>query len=238
MFDMQAPTISFETIEDARSKRLKLRINRQGTVVVTVPRHTPRIIINRFVNQNLSWIEQQKATVSHAKVLPEDQVLLFGKTFTIVVVYEKDLPSGCTIKGKQLEINTLTPNAKLADSKVQLILNRFLRTTASHYILQRTPVWGKKMEIQFQKIQLRQQQSRWGSCSSSGALNFNWRLVHVPPAVVDYVIIHELAHRVEMNHSARFWNIVAKYDPAYQQHRGWLKREGRWVFPDSLEANS
>lgn len=237
MFDMHAPFIEYTLVEDTRGRRLKLSVNRKGNVVVKVPRHTPQLVINRFINQNLDWIIKQQAAVSNAKVLPEDQVLLFGKMYQLTVVSEPGRRSGCVVDGESLVINTLHEGAMVKDKKVQLMLERFLRTTASHYILQRVPQWAEKMDITYGKIQLRQQRSRWGSCSSTGTLNFNWRLVHAPPSVVDYVIIHELAHRREMNHSSRFWQLVAKYDPAHQQHRGWLKREGRWVFPDSSEAD-
>jgi predicted metal-dependent hydrolase len=82
------------------------------------------------------------------------------------------------------------------------------------------------MDISFGSISLREQKSRWGSCSSLGNLNFNWRLAHHPPAVIDYVIIHELAHRLHMDHSSAFWSVVKKYDPEHLKHQGWLKRRG------------
>ena len=81
------------------------------------------------------------------------------------------------------------------------------------------------MDIAYQRISLRQQSSRWGSCSSRGNLNFNWRLVHYPPAIIDYVIIHELAHRLEMNHSKKFWAIVKKFDSEYLIHKGQLRKK-------------
>jgi len=234
MFDMQTPSIPFTVVEESRGRRLKMSVNRQGEVIIKAPRSIPQMVINRFVNQHLDWIVKQQATISHAKVLPDDVVLLFGQKYQVVVVYEPEKSSGCTIMDEQLQINTLTPDRPLADRGVQKILTSFLRSSASHYVLQRLPYWAEKMDITYAKVQFREQKSRWGSCSSTGTLNFNWRLVHAPPVVVDYVIIHELAHRKEMNHSSRFWQLVAKYDPEYQRHRGWLKREGRWVFPEAV----
>jgi predicted metal-dependent hydrolase len=111
-------------------------------------------------------------------------------------------------------------------SAFKTVLNRFLKSTASHYIIPRTHQLAEKVGVSIGLISLKQQKTRWGSCSSRGNLNFNWRLVHYQPAIIDYVIVHELAHRLEMNHSAAFWKIVAKYDPEYAKHRGWLKRQG------------
>lgn len=233
MFDLQTPEISYTIIEKLGTRRAKLRINRKGEVVVTVPARTPKMIVNRFVNQNMDWIVTQQAKLSIEKVLPDDQVYIFGKVYTAVVTSNPDTRVGCAITGDNLEINIAGSVKPLSHKEVQSTLSRFLRTVAAAYILKRTPQLADRMGIVYGKIQLREQKSRWGSCSSTGTLNFNWRLAHAPPAVVDYVIIHELAHRKEMNHSSRFWQIVAKYDPAYKQHQGWLKREGKWVFPES-----
>jgi predicted metal-dependent hydrolase len=105
-------------------------------------------------------------------------------------------------------------------------LDTFLKNTAKHYLIPRANRLAKEMGVGFNKITLRQQQTRWGSCSSKGNLSFNWRLVHFEPAIIDYVIIHELAHLKHPNHSADFWQLVKKHDPEYQLHRGWLKRHG------------
>ena len=73
---------------------------------------------------------------------------------------------------------------------------------------------------------MRAQRTRWGSCSSSGNLNFNCLLALVPPAVLDYVVVHELCHRLEMNHSPRFWQEVGRVMPDYEEHKKWLRENG------------
>ena len=87
--------------------------------------------------------------------------------------------------------------------------------------------WAAKMGVTYGTISIRQQATRWGSCSSGGNLNFNWRLLLMPERVMDYVIVHELAHRREMNHSAAFWQIVETYLPDYRERRQWLKVNGQ-----------
>jgi len=86
------------------------------------------------------------------------------------------------------------------------------------------------MQVGYQKITIREQKTRWGSCSSKGNLNFNWRLVLAPEGVLNYVVVHELAHRREMNHSPRFWQIVADIMPDYRQYREWLRLFGECLY--------
>ena len=86
--------------------------------------------------------------------------------------------------------------------------------------------FAARIGVSYGRITLRCQKTRWGSCSTAGNLNFNVLLMLAPPEVLDYVVIHELCHRLEMNHSARFWDLVSRYDPDQRLHRAWLKEHG------------
>ena len=88
---------------------------------------------------------------------------------------------------------------------------------------ERIRYYAKIMGVTYGKVTLREQKTRWGSCSSNGNLNFNWKLDLMPDEILDYVIVHELAHRIEMNHSERFWKIVEEVLPDYRERRKWLK---------------
>lgn len=100
------------------------------------------------------------------------------------------------------------------------------RAQAAEIFARKAAYYAARMGVTYQRIAIRDQKTRWGSCSSRGNLNFNWRLVLAPVPVLDYVVIHELAHRREMNHSPRFWSIVAEMMPDYQMHRKWLRDHG------------
>lgn len=104
------------------------------------------------------------------------------------------------------------------------------RRQAAAVFAERTAYYSGLMQVSYQKITIREQKTRWGSCSSKGNLNFNWRLVLAPEGVLNYVVVHELAHRREMNHSPRFWQIVADIMPEYQQYRDWLRHYGRCLY--------
>lgn len=106
--------------------------------------------------------------------------------------------------------------------------------TRRHYIriardifTQKTAYYAALMGVVYGRISIREQKTRWGSCSSTGNLNFNWRLIFAPEEVLDYVVVHELAHRREMNHSKAFYDIVAEIMPDYKKQRKWLKENGQ-----------
>ena len=103
------------------------------------------------------------------------------------------------------------------------------RRQAREKLSQRTAYFARQMGVSYGRITVRAAKTRWGSCSSRGNLNFHWKLALMPPEVLDYVVVHELAHRREMNHSPAFWAEVARILPDYQERRAWLKKFGQEV---------
>lgn len=104
---------------------------------------------------------------------------------------------------------------------------KYYRNLAREVLGARTGYYARKMGVTYGRISIREQKTRWGSCSSAGNLNFNWKLVLMPPELLDYVVVHELAHRKEMNHSPRFWAVVERELPDYCNRREKLKILGR-----------
>lgn len=96
----------------------------------------------------------------------------------------------------------------------------------SRKLEERLPLFASVMGVSYERVSIRDQRTRWGSCSGKGNLNFNWKLSLVPDEILDYVVVHELAHRIEMNHSANFWREVEKILPDYRERRMWLKENG------------
>ena len=102
-----------------------------------------------------------------------------------------------------------------------------LTELAKEVIPQRVAFFAAQMGVNYGRITIRNQKTRWGSCSQEGNLNFNCRLMKMPPEVLDYVVVHELCHRKQMNHSRAFWEEVEKVLPDYRVTRQWLKQNGR-----------
>ena len=120
-------------------------------------------------------------------------------------------------------------NAKKRQEKREMpeAEKKYYRNLAREVLGARTGYYARKMGVTYGRISIREQKTRWGSCSSVGNLNYNWKLVLMPEQVMDYVVIHELAHRKEMNHSARFYAVVAQQMPDYKVWKSWLKEHGR-----------
>ena len=103
------------------------------------------------------------------------------------------------------------------------------RKEARRRITERAAYFAEKMGVDYGRIAIKAAKTRWGSCSARGNLNFHWKLILMPPAILDYVVVHELAHRIEMNHSPRFWAQVERILPDYRERRKWLKEKGSLV---------
>ncbi len=115
--------------------------------------------------------------------------------------------------------------APLTDSERR----RYIRL-AREIFTRQVRYYADQMHVTYGRISIREQKTRWGSCSSTGNLNFNWRLIFAPPAVLDYVVVHELAHRKEMNHSAAFYAIVEQVLPDYRTSQKWLRENGHLLW--------
>ena len=110
--------------------------------------------------------------------------------------------------------------------KLSALERQHLQNKACVVIPRRVAYYAEKLGVSYGKITLRQQKTRWGSCSAKGNLNFNCLLMKAPPEVLDYVVVHELCHRLEMNHSPRFWAQVERVLPDYKVSRKWLREHG------------
>lgn len=109
----------------------------------------------------------------------------------------------------------------------QQVLREWLVDRARETFAERVAHWAPLIGVAFKRVSIRDQRTVWGSCTRAGDLSFNWRIVMAPPETLDYLVIHELCHRLEMNHSKRYWANVAKHCPDWKKHREWLREHSR-----------
>ena len=126
-------------------------------------------------------------------------------------------------QGKMQERENMRQQARIHLDAAQ---EKELRERAKSVLAQRTAYFARQVGVTYGRITVRDQKTRWGSCSQTGNLNFNFRLILAPSEVLDYVVVHELCHRRQMNHSAQFWQEVAQVLPDYRKRKAWLTENG------------
>ena len=163
------------------------------------------------------------ADISH---IPKGSLLYRGRLLSAEVTESLRKPS-VTPSDDTLLINYYAHGPK---EPVREIILKWLKKEARHILYERTAYFSSLRSLNYGRISIKDQSSRWGSCSTLGNLNYNWRIIMAPDAVIDYLVVHELTHLIHMNHSADFWHEVKALDPGYIQHRQWLKDNGRLLF--------
>ena len=150
--------------------------------------------------------------------LPFMKKLFFrGELYDIAVVNAPDVLSDVQIgEGRALV------TCDFAKVHPKNALETWMKAQAEAIFAERVAFWAAKMTVECARVTVKDQKTLWGSCSSKGNINFSWRLVKSPPAVLDYLVIHELAHLVHMNHEESYWNLVASFCPDYKAYRRWL----------------
>lgn len=211
----------------ARARHLKLTATHDGFMVTSPPR-APRRLVEQFVQTQRSWIVAQQHKYE-ATQPQQNRVLYQGDELTMRFEPSGQPRVSVETGSGVLIVRPVSPTPESA----QRTLERWLQSEATRLLTPLVHTLSHQMQTQVHQLQFKQTKSRWGSCSMHGSVSLNWRLVHTPPAVMRYVVVHELAHRHHMNHSKEFWHLVEQHDPAYRIHRGWLKRHGhRCITPE------
>jgi len=204
--------------KSARARRISLRVSRlDGRVTLTLPPHASEREALAFAQEKADWLRRQLAArpaetrVGVGYALPvEGQSLLLQSAET---------GRAPRIEGELL----LVPGP---ESRAAARAMAFLKLRARDRLAAASDRYAARLGLSYASLTLRDTRSRWGSCTADGALMYSWRLIMAPPAVLEYVAAHEVAHMLEMNHSPRFWAVVERLFPQWQVERAWLKREG------------
>jgi hypothetical protein len=216
-----APAIDFVRVR--RARKYIVRVRPDGSVRVTVPRGGSRTEAQRFLERHTAWLEAERARVRAAYVTPVwtagATMWLRGEPVTIRVEesagrqFARYGDRSVAIRGDAIDLRAY--------------IQRDLRRLAREELGARLRVLAAQQSLTFSGLTIRNQQSRWGSCSRTGRIALNFRLVQMPSFVCDYVLIHELMHLKQQNHSVRFWRLVEAACPQFREAEAWLKAHGR-----------
>lgn len=220
--------ISYRVKESHRARNIRLKISPDKGLEVVVPSRYPLVGLEPLLKSRETWILQKldllsrRARQRKENSLAERQAVSFlGKSYRLVSVFQEG-PPVVELVGDKILVMLLQERK----DQISQVLESWLRHQAREIILERLEIIRRKLKINYNQVFIKDQKTRWGSCSSQGNLNFNYRLVMAPLPVIDYLVAHELAHLVEMNHSKKFWALVESICPEYKNHRQWLKDHG------------
>ena len=211
------PPVALTLRRSARARRVSLRVSRlDGAVTLTVPQRLPLRQALDFVAERRDWIDSARA------LAPERQPVQAGAVVPVLGQPCRIVPTP-GIRAPRLADGVL----QVAPGKpVGASVRAYLRTLARDSLARQAGAHARTLGVGLGSITLRDTRSRWGSCTARGDLMFSWRIAMAPPEVLDYLAAHEVAHRVEMNHSDRFWAVCQRLCPQMKRHRAWLKTEG------------
>lgn len=230
-------TIPYTIRVSRRATRYHISVSDQGVEVV-LPDGIPISRADSLLRDHADWLTVQlqklakrtrRADLPH---LPANSILYQGKPVTVLLKPDLSLKSRAVVGLVGDRLLVRVPNR--INSIPKTAVEAWLREQARHTIQLRVTAWSATFHLRPKHITIRDQRTRWGSCSSRGGLSFNWRLIMVPREVMDYVIIHELSHMDVPNHSTRFWTLVGTRDPEYKKHRMWLKHNTHLLHPKFL----
>lgn len=201
-----------------RARRLALFIDRaQGDVVLTWPLGASEKKVLRFIEKNHGWIAQARARTPRPRCFTPGLALsILNKTYDIIHLPGRGLT--------RMESDRIVVRGAAAHFSRRL--KDFLKEQAKQVLTQKTAEKLSRLGLAPASLRVIDPKTRWGSCSSKGDLMFSWRLVLMPPVVLDYVVAHEVAHRVHMNHSKKFWALCAELSENAAYARDWLKKNG------------
>ena len=210
-----------------RSKRktVAIEIHPDRTVLVRAPLRAHRAALDALVAEKQAWIDRKLEEMSLARPQAPLHQYVSGEAFPYLGIWyalalvERIRPA--------IELDGSFNLAKNSLPRAAAVFTAWYRRQALEIFAERVAAWSRVMDLHPSRIRISSARTRWGSCSSRGSISLTWRLVMAPPEIIDYVVVHELAHLKERNHSAAFWKLVAAFMPDYAQKRRWLKENGR-----------
>jgi predicted metal-dependent hydrolase len=211
------------TLKRQISSSLSLRFLSRYHLELRCPYLVPTPVLSRFISSHKNWIIKNYPKIKIKKSIASISSLsILGQKYKIS--FSLSQRDSLVIFDSPLHINILATS--LSSSHLCSLIDKKMRPTAQKLIKQEVARLSHLHSFNVGRISIKNQKSRFGSCSSQGNLNFNWQIILFPLPIFTHIILHELTHLSIKNHSSKFWNQLALYDPNWRSHRLWLKKEG------------
>ncbi|MFW6344230.1 MAG: M48 family metallopeptidase [Sediminispirochaetaceae bacterium] len=212
-------------------KYIRLRVSGNGEVVVSAPSRTSRTEIRRAVDGKSEWISGclKRVLQGLEEADPLRQVFYQGERYSVRIIYSNKVRFSAVLSERDKTLLVRAPethecveeNAKR--EAVEGAIANTLKRRASKKLRETAAEISSETDLPFKRIYIRNQRTRWGSSSSLGNISLNWRLIMAPVEVQRYLVIHELVHQLQLNHSKQFWREVQRYCPNFRESEAWLK---------------
>jgi predicted metal-dependent hydrolase len=206
-------------------KTLRITVERDRSIVVRAPHGTLPTDIDQLIKKKKFWIYQKtkheqkyKSEINRKEFISGSTILYLGKSYKLNVISE-------SFEGILFDNEFLISKASVPYAP-ELFRTWFIKQ-AKEKIVPQVKTYALQLGVEYNRILISDLKYRWGSCTPKDNLNFNWRLIKAPMRVIEYIIVHELAHLIEPNHTAQFWSIVKTQIPDYQSSKDWLKEHGQ-----------
>ena len=226
-FTLSDRVLPLKVIENSRAKRLTLRIESGGKGLrVTVPTRTSKKAVGEFLSRYQGWIE---AKLAHLPPPAGDEPMLKAGLkipflgIPRLIVHKAGRGTTILVDDETGPQIWIYGDQKYLPRRLRDFFMKQAEATIAPLVAKYTGEVGRKAK----SVRYKDTKSRWGSCTSDGALSFSWRIIMAPYNVIDYLVAHEVSHLIEMNHSADFWKLCEKLCPESKKCRAWLKRNGQ-----------
>jgi predicted metal-dependent hydrolase len=227
---MNNPIAPLYSVVRSRRRTVGLEITLDGDVIVRMPQRAREEHVREFIVKKQRWIERTLRKVQRQKELHRPKTFTEGEEFRFLgrsyhLRFVDRGPRRLVLENGEF----LLAQAKAGQAERSFV--KWYRAEARRYIRERVQYYSGRTGLAYGNITITSAKRRWGSCNRQNDLSFSWHLILAPVEVVDYVVVHELVHSVEKNHSRnKFWKKVAEILPAYKEQRKWLKEHGAGLF--------
>lgn len=225
VLSLPSHTLPLRIVRNSRARRYLLRLERDFSVRLTIPRGGSFEEANAFLQRNLSWIERSAQRLAARPTLAREwnagtEIYWRGELVRIEAAFVSENKAANALRfGSEL-----VPLDDNSSADFRPLIEKHIWTLAARELPPLVFAMAQQRALIVRRVCIRDQRSRWGSCSRRAAISLNWRILQAPLFVRDYLIIHELMHLREMNHSARFWAHVAAACPEYKSADRWLSK--------------